>query len=57
MSAIRLHLEENLQNKGNIKIMIQWLLEEQNAVSQGTEVLYKQSTKLKCLNIEYVGIL
>ena len=25
MSAIRLHLEENLQNKGNIKIMIQWL--------------------------------
>jgi len=26
-------------------------LEEQNAVSQGTEVLYKQSTKLKCLNM------
>ena len=58
MSDISLHWEENLQNKGNIKIMIPMVtLEEQNAISQGTEVLYKQSTKLKCLNIEYVGIL
>ena len=33
-------------------------LEEQNAISQGTEVLENGvSTKLKCLNIEYVGFL
>jgi len=40
MSDISLHWEENLQNKGNIKIMIPMVtLEEQNAISQGTEVL------------------
>ena len=58
MSDICLALQQMIYKiKGNIKIMIPMVtLEEQNAISQGTEVL-KQSTKLKCLNIEYMGFL
>ena len=51
ISDIGLHLEENLQNKGNIKIMIPRVtLEEQNAISQGTEIL---STEYKTEMLEH----